>query len=135
MYVHIHAYATPRPQYTAQHSTTQYPAQHGTIPSTSQHTHNAACNIKARHRISQRSTKQPSKSTAQHTHICGPLEQSPSGDSLRHSLTAALSSALEGNAVHTVSNIDPGEPSNMFLLLAFELIQLAPQSFWLNDVA
>ena len=31
--------------------------------------------------------------------------------------------------VHTVADIDPGESKNMYVLLAFELIQIAPQSF------
>ena len=38
--------------------------------------------------------------------------------------------------VHTVCDIDPGEPSNMpFLLALLKWIQAAPQSFWLNDAA
>ena len=37
--------------------------------------------------------------------------------------------------VHTVRDIDPDESVNMSLLLAIELTQAAPQSFWLNDLA
>ena len=65
-------------------------------------------------------------------------EQSPMGNNLRHASKARLSSALEENvavAVHTVRDIDPDEPVNMSFLLAFELTQAAPQSFWLNDTA
>ena len=69
----------------------------------------------------------------------GPLRQSPLvGENLRHLSTASLSSALDQSAkvvVHAVRDIDPEDPVNMFLLLAFELTQLAPQSFWLNDAA
>ena len=69
---------------------------------------------------------------------CGPFEQSPLGDNLRHAPTASLSSTADENAgevVHTVRDIDPDEPVNMSFLLAFELVQAAPQSFRLNDVA
>ena len=96
---------------------------------------------------------------------CGPSEPSPLGDNLRHASTALLSSALDfgentevvatevvgtrgvgtgtvgtgavgtGVGVHTVSDIDPDEPANIELLLAFEWTQAAPQSFCLNDVA
>ena len=41
----------------------------------------------------------------------------------------------EGAASHTVREIDPGEPSNMRCLLAFERTQARPQSFCLNDFA
>ena len=37
--------------------------------------------------------------------------------------------------LHTVRDIDPGELVNMPFLIAFELTQAAPQSFWLNDLA
>ena len=37
--------------------------------------------------------------------------------------------------VHTVLEMDPGEPSNMTVLLAFEWTQGASQSFRLNDFA
>ena len=40
-----------------------------------------------------------------------------------------------GADVHTVSDIDPGDPSNMRFLVAFEWTQTAPQSCCLNDVA
>ena len=36
---------------------------------------------------------------------------------------------------HTVRDMDPGEPSNMSILLAFDLTQAAPQSFCSNDSA
>ena len=62
---------------------------------------------------------------------CGAWEQSPVGDNLRHASTAPLISALDENVVvvvvHTVSDIDPDEPVNIFVLLAFEFIQLSPQ--------
>ena len=68
---------------------------------------------------------------------CGPLKQSPlAGDNLRHMSTAPLSSTANENAgevVHTVRDIDPDEPANMPFLLAFELVQAAPQSYRLND--
>ena len=37
--------------------------------------------------------------------------------------------------MHTVADIDPGEPSNMAVLLAFEWTQAAPQRFCVNDLA
>ena len=40
-----------------------------------------------------------------------------------------------GADVHAVRAIDPGEPSNMSLLLAFELTHSTPQSFWSNNAA
>ena len=40
-----------------------------------------------------------------------------------------------GFASHTVCEIDPGEPTNMSCMLAFEWTQAAPQSFCVNDVA
>ena len=40
-----------------------------------------------------------------------------------------------GAGVHTIFNIDPGESRNMSFLLAIELTQASPQSFWLNDFA
>ena len=58
---------------------------------------------------------------------CGPSEQSPFGDSLRHASTALLSSALDCGentgvvvvvVVHTARAIDPRDPVNMFILLA-----------------
>ena len=38
-------------------------------------------------------------------------------------------------SVHTVRDIDPEEPTNRSILLAFEWTQPAPQSDSLNDVA
>ena len=50
-----------------------------------------------------------------------------------------LGSAVDNNVVvvvpHTARNIDPGEPANMNVLLAFEWTQASPQSVCLNDVA
>ena len=40
-----------------------------------------------------------------------------------------------GADVHTVSDIDPEEPSNMPFLLALDWNQSVPQSFFLNDTA
>ena len=37
--------------------------------------------------------------------------------------------------VHTVPDIDPDDPMNISLWLAFDRTQAAPQSFWLNDTA
>ena len=37
--------------------------------------------------------------------------------------------------LHGVRDIDPEDPSNMDVLLAFELTHVDPQSFRLNDVA
>ena len=37
--------------------------------------------------------------------------------------------------VHAVDDIEPGEPANMIVLLAFEWTQAAPQSFRVNDAA
>ena len=37
--------------------------------------------------------------------------------------------------VHSNGDIDPGDPANMSLLLAFEWTQASPQSFCLNDLA
>ena len=36
---------------------------------------------------------------------------------------------------HAVRGIDPDEPAKMFVLLAFEWTQAAPQSFCVNEVA
>ena len=43
----------------------------------------------------------------------------------------------EGTEViaHTVADIDPSDPANMPVLLAFELTQATPQSFCLNELA
>ena len=55
--------------------------------------------------------------------------------------TAPLSSSLDCGenaaeaAVHTVRDIDPNDPANMALLLAFEWTQAEPQSFRVNNVA
>ena len=38
-------------------------------------------------------------------------------------------------AAHTVCDIDPDDPSNIKLLLAFEWTQAAPHIFRLNDTA
>ena len=49
-----------------------------------------------------------------------------------------MSSALDDNGdvnVHTVCDIDPDEPVNMSVLLAFELTQSTPHNFCLNDNA
>ena len=62
---------------------------------------------------------------------CGPLEQWPCADTFRHAPTALWSSALDCGentgvatvvvvVVHTATAIDPEEPVNIFLLLAFE---------------
>ena len=59
-------------------------------------------------------------------------------EDLRHAVTAPLSSVLDENtavAVHTAFDIDPGDPVNMSFLLALELTQSRPQSFWLNEGA
>ena len=40
-----------------------------------------------------------------------------------------------GSDGHAVHGIDPDEPSNMLVLLAFECTQADPQSFRLNDFA
>ena len=40
-----------------------------------------------------------------------------------------------GTDGHAVRGIDPEEPANMLVLLAFEWTQAAPQSFHLNDIA
>ena len=40
-----------------------------------------------------------------------------------------------GTDVHTVRDIDPGEPSNISFLLASDRTQAAPQSSCLNDAA
>ena len=37
--------------------------------------------------------------------------------------------------LHSVRDIDPGEPSNIISFVAFECTQAAPQSLCLNDVA
>merc|ERR1719201_653007 len=72
-----------------------------------------------------------------HTPIgpCGPVEQSPTGDRLRHALTAAMRCSLWRGEKHIPFAMDPGELSNMVALLAFESIHAAPQSTCLNDVA
>merc|ERR1719386_294328 len=55
---------------------------------------------------------------------CGPVEQMPLGDKSKQLSMAILSSVLEWveNAVvlHTVDDIDPNDPSNISVLLAFE---------------
>ena len=70
----------------------------------------------------------------------GSFGQSPFADDFRHAVTAPSSSALDENAevvvvVQTVCDIDPDDPLNMNLLLAFQSAQSAPQSCWLNDDA
>ena len=37
--------------------------------------------------------------------------------------------------LHTLRDIDPGEPTNISFLLAFESIQAVPQSLCVNDAA
>ena len=71
---------------------------------------------------------------------CGDVEQTPLGDSLRHSSMALVScdwDCGENTAivvmpaevvVHTVCDIDPNEPKNMSVWLAFECTQAALQS-------
>merc|ERR1712032_27614 len=39
------------------------------------------------------------------------------------------------SVVHTARDIVPDDPINMLFLLALELTQSPPQSFWLNDAA
>ena len=51
-----------------------------------------------------------------------------------HASTARLRSALDCGekvvvVVHAVRDIDPYEPANISVLLAFELVQAVPQSF------
>ena len=55
-----------------------------------------------------------------------PVGQSPFGERSRHPYTALRSSSLDENApvvVHTAGDIDPGEPVNMFVWLAFDCTQ------------
>ena len=86
---------------------------------------------------------------------CGPVEQSPFGDNLRHASMALLSSDFDcgektavgrGEAglaegktvnvpVHSFRNIDPPEPVNISILLDPEFTQASRQSLCLNDVA
>ena len=40
-----------------------------------------------------------------------------------------------GADVHALRDIDPDDPVNIFVLLAFELTHSIPQSFWLNASA
>ena len=66
----------------------------------------------------------------------GPLGQSPCGDNFRHMATELLRDALTANVdLHTVRPIDPSEPVNMEILLAFAFTQGARQSFSLKDFA
>ena len=46
-----------------------------------------------------------------------------------------LASHRCGDAAHTVRDIDPGEPSKILSLVAFEWTQADPQSCCSNDVA
>jgi hypothetical protein len=72
---------------------------------------------------------------------CGLFQQSPSGDNSRHVSTASWSSAFDcgKNAglllVHTSDDIDPDEPLNIAVLVAFEFTQGARQSCCWNDDA
>merc|ERR1719174_3373599 len=63
---------------------------------------------------------------------CGPLGQSPFGDTCRHAVTARLSDDLY---INVAAHIVPAEPVNMSILLAFDFTQGARQSCCLNDVA
>ena len=60
---------------------------------------------------------------------------SRSGTGRRDTYWCLTSVVPEEGDLHTVADIDPGEPKNMSVLLALELAQAAPQSFCLNDVA
>ena len=53
-------------------------------------------------------------------------EQSPFGESFRHASTVLLSCSLDAgeNIVHIVREIDPYEPANISLLVAFERLLL-----------
>ena len=71
---------------------------------------------------------------------CGQPEQSPFGESLRYESTAPLSSVLDcgENAeviVRAVYDIEPDEPANKTVFLAFEWTQVSPQSFCWNNIA
>ena len=81
---------------------------------------------------------------------CGPLEQRyTKGEvrrdlfemTLRHAPMALLSSALDRGknagfvALHFFLGIDPNEPVNMPVLLAFERTQASPHSFRANRIA
>ena len=69
-----------------------------------------------------------------------PLVLSPCGDDLRCASTAHLSSTLDcgenaGVVVHSVSDIDPDDPTNVVVEIALEWTQAGPQSVRLNNFA
>merc|ERR1719201_599634 len=66
---------------------------------------------------------------------CGPVEQSPTGDRLRHASTAAMRFSLVCGKKHIPFAMDPGELLNMFAFCAFESIHASPHSTCLKDVA